>query len=663
MPSTPTASGGTVTKSVGQSTALTSLFNYSDADGDIVSFAVKDREIGGGYLMKDGVRQAENTLFDPIPIGEISRWAFVAGPAGTTSTIGFQANDSRGAYNNPAAIATVNVAATADTIAPTLSSFTPTDNSTGVAVGANLVLNFNEAVRAGTGNIVIYNSSGTAVRTILATDTSQVSFSGSQMTINPASDLAAGTGYYVQMAAGVIRDIAGNNYAGITNTTAFNFTTASGIADNAGNTFATATARAVVGTSTGSVGIGADTDDFFKFVATANGRVTANLTGLSADIDLRALNSTGGQIIAGVASSVTSEAFSFNVVAGQTYYLRVDPYGAVSSNYSLATSFVPTVTSGWSKPIAITQSPLAGVPISVNQGYMGATSHHSNHGQHSIDLQAAVGTDVLSVVSGVIFTTGGSASESTGIFMTLKGDNGLYVSYFHLKEILVTSGRVSMGEHIAESGSTGIYNGQPIPPHLHIQFGDRLSDSGNVAWSSSLTNGIPAAFLASFFSGANSGETAGLVNVLNSLEIKGSDIFGTAAASLIDGTRDDDRMSGSGFGERMFGGGGHDVLNGLGGNDTLVGGSGNDRLWGGTGSDTFVFRAGHGNDWVNDFENGSDKLWIRGLAIGILDISISSVQSAGSTTVSDTLIKYGADSILLVDINSSLIEASDFLFI
>ena len=106
-----------------------------------------------------------------------------------------------------------------------------------------MVLNFNEAVRAGTGNIVIYNSSGTAVRTILATDTSQVSFSGSQMTINPASDLAAGTGYYVQMAVGVIRDIAGNNYAGITNTTAFNFTTAGGVADNAGNTFSTATAR------------------------------------------------------------------------------------------------------------------------------------------------------------------------------------------------------------------------------------------------------------------------------------------------------------------------------------------------------------------------------------------------------------------------------------
>lgn len=231
---------------------------------------------------------------------------------------------------------------TTDTTAPLLSSFTPADNSAGVAVGANLVLNFNETVRAGTGNIIIYYASGTAVRTIAVTDTTQVSFSGSTMTVNPASNLAAGTGYYVHMASGVVRDIAGNNFAGISSTTAFNFTTASGTTSDAGNTLATATALTLGITRTESVGVGTDTNDYFRFTATANGRVTANLTGLSADIDLRALNSAGTQIVAGEAGGTASESIGFNVVAGQTYYLRVDPYGAVSSNYALATSFSPT---------------------------------------------------------------------------------------------------------------------------------------------------------------------------------------------------------------------------------------------------------------------------------------------------------------------------------
>ncbi|MEV8469070.1 hypothetical protein AB0T83_20335, partial [Fluviibacterium sp. DFM31] len=95
----------------GQSTSLTSLFSYADVDNDIVSFAVRDRELGGGYLTKNGIKQAENQLFDPVPIGEIDQWAFVAGAAGSTSTVGFHANDSRGGYNSTAAVATVKVAA------------------------------------------------------------------------------------------------------------------------------------------------------------------------------------------------------------------------------------------------------------------------------------------------------------------------------------------------------------------------------------------------------------------------------------------------------------------------------------------------------------------------------------------------------------------------
>ncbi len=112
---------------------------------------------------------------------------------------------------------------TSDTTAPILSNLSPADNATGVAVSANLVLTFNETIKAGTGNFIIFNADGTVAKTIAVTDASQVSISGSTVTINPSTDLAAGSSYYFNTANGVLKDSAGNSFAGITGTTAYNF--------------------------------------------------------------------------------------------------------------------------------------------------------------------------------------------------------------------------------------------------------------------------------------------------------------------------------------------------------------------------------------------------------------------------------------------------------
>ncbi len=117
-------------------------------------------------------------------------------------------------------------AAAADTIAPTAASFTPADNATSVAVGANLVVTLSEAVQKGTGNLVIKKVSDNSVVETVNVTAANVTVSGSTVTVNPTADLLAGTDYYVEIAAGAIKDLAGNNYAGITGATAWNFTTA-----------------------------------------------------------------------------------------------------------------------------------------------------------------------------------------------------------------------------------------------------------------------------------------------------------------------------------------------------------------------------------------------------------------------------------------------------
>jgi subtilisin family serine protease/methionine-rich copper-binding protein CopC len=120
----------------------------------------------------------------------------------------------------------LNIATTADITPPTASSFIPADNATGVAVGANLVVNFSESIQKGTGNLVIKKLSDNSVVETIAVTAANVTVSGSQLTINPTADLAQGTDYYVEIANGAIKDIAGNNYAGITGNSTWNFTTA-----------------------------------------------------------------------------------------------------------------------------------------------------------------------------------------------------------------------------------------------------------------------------------------------------------------------------------------------------------------------------------------------------------------------------------------------------
>ncbi|WP_435166888.1 Ig-like domain-containing protein [Candidatus Pelagibacter bacterium nBUS_28] len=116
---------------------------------------------------------------------------------------------------------------TADVNAPTLSSSTPADEATGIAVDTNIVLNFNEAVDAESGNIIIYKSSDDSQVESIPVGDAKVSGSGSTtITINPSTTLDGSTAYYVQVAATAFDDSSSNSYAGISDATTLNFTTA-----------------------------------------------------------------------------------------------------------------------------------------------------------------------------------------------------------------------------------------------------------------------------------------------------------------------------------------------------------------------------------------------------------------------------------------------------
>ena len=112
-----------------------------------------------------------------------------------------------------------------DDKAPTAATFTPTDNATDIAIGTSLVINFDENIQAGTGNIIIKQFSDNSVVETINVTSSLVSISNNTLTINPTADLAERTKYYVEVEADAIQDTSGNNYLGIKNNSTWNFTT------------------------------------------------------------------------------------------------------------------------------------------------------------------------------------------------------------------------------------------------------------------------------------------------------------------------------------------------------------------------------------------------------------------------------------------------------
>jgi hypothetical protein len=110
--------------------------------------------------------------------------------------------------------------------APSLLSSMPADDDTNVLVNSNLVATFDEPVQAGTGFITLKRTSDdSTVESFDVTDPSEVVFSGSQFTIDPAGDLDLATDYYVNIDATAVEDPAGNPFAGLSGKTAWNFTT------------------------------------------------------------------------------------------------------------------------------------------------------------------------------------------------------------------------------------------------------------------------------------------------------------------------------------------------------------------------------------------------------------------------------------------------------
>lgn len=101
-----------------------------------------------------------------------------------------------------------------DTTPPMLLTTNPVDGGSAFPVDGSIVLSFNEVIQRGTGSIVLRTADGTVVERFDAATSVNIVVAGNTLTLRPSANLAFGTTYALDLAAGIVKDTAGNDYAG-----------------------------------------------------------------------------------------------------------------------------------------------------------------------------------------------------------------------------------------------------------------------------------------------------------------------------------------------------------------------------------------------------------------------------------------------------------------
>jgi hypothetical protein len=110
---------------------------------------------------------------------------------------------------------------------PLLKVAAPLDDRVGVPVDARIVLQFDEALKLGAGNLTLRRSDGSAVEVFnAASATGRLQVSYNQVTLTPASSLDHLTSYHLTIDGNALTDLKGNAYAGINGADTFNFISA-----------------------------------------------------------------------------------------------------------------------------------------------------------------------------------------------------------------------------------------------------------------------------------------------------------------------------------------------------------------------------------------------------------------------------------------------------
>ncbi len=203
----------------------------------------------------------------------------------------------------------------ADVVNPLADTFSPSNNATGVSTTSNLSISFSESVEVQTGYVNIYTTLNDSLVESIDITSGQVTGTGTDMiTINPSQNLNENTEYYIQIDATAFDDEAGNSFAGISDTTTWNFTTGE-FTNPIIETFSP---------SDNATNVGVNTDltiEFSENVVIQSGNIL--LYSSQENVLIESIDVTSGQI-SGDGTNIITVSISENLEKGTAYYVQID---------------------------------------------------------------------------------------------------------------------------------------------------------------------------------------------------------------------------------------------------------------------------------------------------------------------------------------------------
>ena len=557
-------------------------------------------------------------------------------------------------------------AGTADNTAPTLRSTSPLDNAATVPVRSNITLEFSETVRAGSGNILISSANG--VRTIAVGDSTQVSFSGSTLTINPSVDLTPNTDYALTLAPGVVRDLAGNNFAGISSATDFNFRTAAATNNDdwtiliyvaADNNLEAAAIQDI--NEMESVALGANINvvvlvDRSGGYDTSNGNWTDTRQGLiTPDQNLTTISSnltTLDELNTGSAATLTNFINSSVAANPANRYALViwDHGGGVSGTAWDDSNGNDNLTLTEMRQ-AVAASSIGGFDLIAFDACLQAMAEQMWELRGMADV--VVASQELVPGDGFEYQLWLDAVRRNPALSAVDMGNAMVDAYRQRyagePNTTLSSTRMSAVPALAaaldqfvlaaiNAGAgilTGLRGAISRTTAIHSasegyrDLGDFMrevviyvADTAVVAAANNVVAALGASVVASTGTVANAnGLSVYLPSGSIDTDYQSQDftfLQATAWGSFLRFLTQDtlsDTIGGDAGPNLIYGFGGNDVIPGQAGDDRIVGGAGNDTLTGGVGADTFVLAvSGNGLDTITDWA-GSDKIVVLGVAL------------------------------------------------
>ncbi|MBF0194308.1 MAG: DUF4347 domain-containing protein [Magnetococcales bacterium] len=353
-------------------------------------------------------------------------------------TLAESSGNTTGSYTTtPAASLSPGIDATL----PTLFSVTPADDASYISLTDNLVLTFSSAVDVESGNITIMKTSDSSIVEAIDITSSLVTGTGTTtITVNPSVSLALGTQYYILIDATAFDDSAGNSYAGITSSTAWNFNTEPDVTAPTLSSF-TPTSGASDTSTTANLVL-----NFSEIVDVESGNITIYKKSDKSIVETIAV--TSSQVTGTGTTTITIDP-SVTLDYGTQYYIKIDATAfddTASNSYagiSVATDWSFTTAADIIAPTVSTFSPTnSATQVTVTSDLILTFSEnvYKNSGNITILKDGGSIVETIAVTSGQIagegtntITINPSSNLSDGTTFYILIDSNAFVDYANNK--------------------------------------------------------------------------------------------------------------------------------------------------------------------------------------------------------------------------------------